>query len=220
MSFKTSIPSIAGAPVARWASWFAAHVELWSEYGQPLKGSLGIDFSVHMDLAELCAEHRGDRASMHASVKSKTQVVRVCPGFSGPAKPITEEQVNMVLDFFFWAQSDQPYFFLRRGTQTLGLYRKTSAYFYKVAPDTLQHRVSYEFVRAVTEEERTNKHTIGQVPPTLIWRTAELPAPKPLLSPEQSLDETLLRLARTRAAIGTLVSELDAALTRFTSSVA
>jgi len=215
MSSSTLIPSIAGAPVARWAAWFESHVAQWSEQGLPLKGSLGIDFSVKQDLTEVCSAKDGDRAAMHAYLKASVGLVTPCPGFAGPAKPITDNQVGQVLDFYFWAQSEQPYFYLRRGTKTLGLYRKTSGYVYS-APETLKHRVSYEFVRPLTPEESGRK--LGQVPQTVLWMEAEVPvAAKP--SAEQALDETMARLQRTRAAIGLLVGDLETALARFSSSV-
>lgn len=132
----------------------------------------------------------------------------------GP-KPLSPLQADVLLDFYIWAQGDQPYFILRKGTQSLGLYRKTSGYSYKEEPNTLPHRISFEFVRPLLADEV--RKNLGQIPRTLLWEEVEVPVSKPPV--EQSLEEMVDRLTRTRAAILTLVGDLDAALERFRTAV-
>ena len=214
MSFKTLIPSIAGCGVEKWSTLFENHVTKWSDAGRPLTGSLGIHYDAREDLSALFQRLNGNTQAMKKHLLDTVIVHPNGHNWRHGPKPLSPLQADVLLDFYIWAQGDQPYFILRKGTQSLGLYRKTSNYFFKNEPDTLPHRISFEFVRPLLADEV--RKNLGQIPRTLLWEELELPTPK--AAPEQSLEEMVDRLTRTRAAILTLVGDLDAALERFRSS--
>jgi hypothetical protein len=213
MSSKTLVPVIAGCAVGKWGTRFQNHVTLWSEEGRPLEGSMGINFDAMEDLSLLFSRLDGRRETMLQHLLATVVTHPREAGLKGDPKPLTEAQGNMLLDYYFWAQGDEPYFILRKGKQCLGLYRKTSKYFFKNKALTLPHRIEFQFVRELTTDEVPPMK--GQVIRTLLWQEVNLP--KPVV--KQSLEDTMARLSRTRQAIFTLVGDLDAALARFHSSL-
>lgn len=218
MSSKTLIPIIAIAPSNWWKSHVKPHVTLWSEDRKlPLEGSMGISFDVEEDLTQLFATH-GRREAVKSHLLDSVVTHPESIGL-GSAKQITHLQADMVLDFYEWAQSNQPYCILRKGLKCLGLYKKTSSYFFKQSSSaTFPHRVSYKFIRPLREGEVTILAQYGNVPHTLLWQELEVPT-EPKASAEQSIDDVINRLSRTREAISTLVGDLDAALARFQRSL-
>jgi hypothetical protein len=178
---------------------------------------MGISFDVEEDLAQLYAT-RGGREGVKSHLLDSVVTHPESIGLGKGPKSISPLQADMVLDFYEWAQGDQPYCILRKGLKCLGLYKKTSKYVFKNSSNsTLPHRVSYQFVRLLQEDE-ARPWKKGQVTHTLFWQELQLPTePKP--SAEQSINEVMERLSRTREAIAALVTDLDAALTRFHRSL-
>jgi hypothetical protein len=215
MSSKTLIPSLAIAPSNWWKSHVKPHVTLWSDDKTlPLEGSMGISFDVGEDLALLYAT-RGGRDAVKKHLMETVITHPESLGL-GKAKPLSPFQADQVLDFYEWAQGEQPYFILRKGLKSLGLYKKTSQYsFNQPSKTTLPHRVSYKFIRPLQQGEPLDK---GKVPPTLFWQELQLPT-EPVASVEQSISEVMERLTRTREAVNTLVNDLDTALARFHRSL-
>ena len=219
-SSLTTIPSIAGGASSLWDKHFTPYVTRWAgkaRKSQPLEGSAGICYSVTEDLREVWARYGGDEEAISA---------HLCASFVGPnpifaeskAKFLSPAQARVLIDFYTWVSGDQPYFFLRKGRQTLGLYRKTSGYLYEptLLPEDAQgkmtHRFTYEFIRPVLPEETAR--LMETIPTTVVWAHAVLPAPK-----EPSLEELMGRLSTIRGAVSTLTAEIDAALGRFTTAI-
>ena len=175
MSFTTlSIPSITGAPNQTWKTSFSPYVTKYSEEEDvPLEGSVGICFSIKEDLSLLWSRFNGDHTAIEQYLKDTVQCGPT-PGFKEVTKPITTVRVKQVITFMEFALGKQPYFFLRKGRNTFGLYRKTSDYSYEpTLPHS--HRIGFEFVRLANEKE-TEGFYKGAVPQTVLLETAEVPA--------------------------------------------
>jgi hypothetical protein len=76
--------------------------------------------------------------------------------------PIKTAVLTLLRAFFNFAQqTEQPYFFIKKGTRPLWLVRKTGTYWYEDREGWNPHRISFEFVRDVTEEEGRAHTGIG-----------------------------------------------------------
>jgi hypothetical protein len=155
MSFTTQlIPSIASAPNDKnYESSFSRNVEfgIVDEKIVPTKGTFGIHFHVEEDLEQLRTRLNGDRKGMEEHILSTV---------TRNGKPLTKVSLNQVLAFLEFALGDQPYFFLRRGQKTFGLYRKTRNYYYD-SQYRLPHRIGFEFHRFANEQELANFNLVG-----------------------------------------------------------
>ncbi len=213
MSSRILIPSIAGGPVTTWKRDFCSGVTKWSgepDKSLPLEGSIGLSYSVKEDLAAIykgCRERHscwnavGDDflAALKGTLKQPT------PGFKQEAKPITTLQGDILFDFVDWALGEQPFFLLRKGREVLGLYRKSSSYFYDPS-SPLPHRVGFQLVSEVGAEQRAlYKAEMSRVPYSLVWLTCDVPR-------EPTEADVLETLRAVRAKVADLTAELDTLL--------
>lgn len=205
MSSRITMPAIAGGPVTTWKKGFCSGVTEWSGEpveSLPLKGSLGISYSVKGDLATLFKLCNGNYCSFKAALQGTLK--KPTPGFKGEAKPITAIQTQVIFEFVQWALGDQPFFLLRKGTEVLGLYRKTSSYYYDASAGT-PHRISFELVSACSEEERAHYKTqMTRVPASLVWLGHSVPP-----TPAEEKEAALEHLRAVRARVAELSFELD-----------
>jgi hypothetical protein len=205
---RLQIPSIAGGPVASWKKEFCSGITKWSgepNKSIPLEGSIGLNYSVKQDLGALfkacnekhsCWNAVADDfvAALSGTLKQPT------PGFPQTTKPITIAQMDILFDFVHWALGNQTYFLLRKGTETLGLCRRTSSYSY-CPESSMPHRISFVMVSPFSEEKKAaHKSLLSRVPPSLVWFNYEV---------EEDTAETMASLARVRALAGALRAELD-----------
>jgi len=116
---------------------------------RPLEGSIGVYWHLYKDLRDVLdfgKEHVNplDPRKPHLGAPIKTAVLTLLRAF-----------------FDFAQQTEQPYFFIKKGTRPLWLVRKTGTYWYEDREGWNPHRISFEFVRDVTEEEGRAHTGIG-----------------------------------------------------------
>ena len=199
-----SIPSIAGYESGGFNKHFWLHVEKDMTTGLPVRGTVGIDYDVHVSLEELASGPGISQNSLQ--------------DFYGPSwtkkERISTKQAKNVVDFYNFTQGDQPYFFLRKGKKCIGLCRKTGGYIYKPREGSYKghvymHRVSFVFVRAPTIIEKEQTEALPTIPMTLEW----VPMPEEARpAPEMDTRAERRRLNEDLKSITTLLVNLQARL--------
>ncbi len=220
MTTTIEIPSIAGAPSTpkHWKQTFCPHITKWSEDGIPLEGSVGICYDIEENLETLFNKFNQDEEKLFGYL-SKV-IIRVAPHLSGSPKPMTRRQFNSLFIFLKFALGEQPYFLLRRGLKILGLFRKTSNYYYETpAPSTLQHRIKFVFVRELTISEEVRYYPDSQVPLTVITTPFVFPGSIIAKSSDKDVDvdTTLKRLTILRSHISSITTDLDSLISSLTT---
>jgi len=137
------IPAISGAEKNVFDTVFWKGVTHRNET-YPLRGSLGVWWHLSKDLR--LAEEDEDYVD-------------------AGNKPLPRMYITFLRMFFAFAQQDeQPTFFIKQGCRSRWLVRKTGAYWYDPRPEDPSwnpHRISFEFVRPVTEDEGRPQLGIG-----------------------------------------------------------
>jgi hypothetical protein len=166
-----SIPSISGYEAWGFKKHFWLHVEKDRVTGHPIRGTVGIDYNVHADLAALSAGPGLSQKSLQAFYEGDAHRG---DGLATTSEVISVKQAKVVSDFYAFASGDQPYFFLRKGKTCLGLCRKKGGYLYWPREGAFKghvymHRVEFDFIRPPTPEEQIQTNALGQVPMSLCW---------------------------------------------------
>ena len=201
------IPSIAGARGNSWDQRFTPHIASYTEDGKPKAGSFGVNFEVTENLQGLASRHQNSKDAM---------IEHLITTYQRQGDSLTRLAAKNLLDFFFWSNGDQPYFYLRKGMTTLGLYKKTSKYVYTPSVPPCRHRVSYEFVSAAPPEASQG---LGSIPPALVWKDAVVPATVPPPTSEERIEELEARLGRIHAAIVTFTADITEAMDRLSAAL-
>jgi hypothetical protein len=116
---------------------------------RPLEGSIGVYWHLYKDLRDVIDFE-------------KEYVNPLSPRKPLLGAPIKTAVLTLLRAFFNFAQQTaQPYFFIKKGTRPLWLVRKTGTYWYEDREGWNPHRISFEFVRDVTEEEGRAHTGIG-----------------------------------------------------------
>jgi len=116
---------------------------------RPLEGSIGVYWHLYKDLRDVIDFE-------------KEYVNPLSPRKPREGAPIKTAVLTLLRAFFNFAQqTEQPYFFIKKGTRPLWLVRKTGPYWYEDREGWNPHRISFEFVRDVTEEEGRAHTGIG-----------------------------------------------------------
>ena len=116
---------------------------------RPLEGSIGVYWHLYKDLRDVIDFE-------------KEYVNPLSPRKPREGAPIKTAVLTLLRAFFNFAQqTEQPYFFIKKGTRPLWLVRKTGTYWYEDREGWNPHRISFEFVRDVTEEEGRAHTGIG-----------------------------------------------------------
>ena len=116
---------------------------------RPLEGSIGVYWHLYKDLRDVIDFE-------------KEYVNPLSPRKPREGAPIKTAVLTLLRAFFNFAQqTTQPYFFIKKGTRPLWLVRKTGTYWYEDREGWNPHRISFEFVRDVTEEEGRAHTGIG-----------------------------------------------------------
>ena len=200
------IPSIAGARGNSWDQRFIPHIASYTEDGKPKAGSFGVNFEVTENLQGLASRHQNSKDAM---------IEHLITTYQRQGDSLSRMGAKTLLDFFFWANGNQPYFYLRRGVITLGLYKKTSTYTYDASQE-YKHRVSYEFVSAAPPEASQG---LGSIPATLVWKDAVVPATVATPTSEERIEELEARLGRIHAAIVTFTADITEAMDRLSAAL-
>ncbi len=168
-SSSIPLPSIAGADSAKWNTDFKPYITEALSDTQPKSGSFGISYSVKEDLGALFTRFSNDKDAINEYLVSTYKNIPP-PNYAKKNSSLSKVQAQIIIDFYLWASGDDKEFLLRKGTKTLGVYRKTSHYIYDDAHASgYRHRVTYEFVREATEQQKAAIVSAGAVPPTLVW---------------------------------------------------
>jgi len=145
------IPAISGAEKDAFDTVFWKGVTA-RDAAHPLRGSVGVFWYLYKDLRDV-------------TDLEKELVNTSNPRLPHTGVPYKAAVLTLLRAFFNFAQqADQPYFFIKRGTRPLWLVRKTGSYWYEDREDDPSwnpHRISFEFVRKVTEEEGRSHLGVG-----------------------------------------------------------
>lgn len=174
------IPAISGAEKDTFETVFWRGVTR-RDGDTPLEGSIGVYWHLYKDLRFIEAFE-------------KERVNPVNPRRPEEGAPLKAAVLTLLRAFFDFAQqSEQPYFFIKKGTRPMWLVRKIGAYWYEDREGWNPHRISFEFVRNVTEEE-------GQAHTGIGIKTLFLMEPKLALESVEGVEMPLKRATKSTAA--------------------
>jgi len=174
------IPAISGAEKDTFETVFWRGVTR-RDGDTPLEGSIGVYWHLYKDLRFIEAFE-------------KEFVNPLNPREPLQGAPLKAAVLTLLRAFFDFAQqSEQPYFFIKKGTRPLWLMRKIGAYWYEDREGWNPHRISFEFVRNVTEEE-------GQAHAGIGIKTLFLMEPKLALESVEGVEMPLKRATKSTAA--------------------
>lgn len=147
----------------------------------PMRGSMGVSWQLYRDMNALRSK-RPLQDEIMALRRNKQD-----PRHPEKGVPYDAQTARFLATFYAFAeQTLQPFFFIKRGKTALWLVRKTGGYQYvddPADPTWNPHRVTFEFVRAATEEEARSDNkgpqTICRILPSL-----ELPKPDEPIVPQ------------------------------------
>jgi len=167
------IPAISGAETKTFDTMFWKGItekKLIDRKTVPFKGSIGVFWQVYKNIKDIGVN----------AIKDE-KVNKLYPRLAEEGKIITAVNAKALKAFYEWAESNQSFFFIKKGTQPLWLCQKVGGYYYEDRDDPYwyPHRIAFEFVRPVTEGEGTKRMGIGMN--TMIWIEMDV-APKPLIS--------------------------------------
>jgi hypothetical protein len=148
------------------------------------KGSIGIGYFISTSLEVLLAGARTE--------KDKFTVLKATPSslleHPGPYSNRGPKSLKSVVDFYNFAQGDEVFFAIKRGTKGLWLAKKTSRYYHAPPssraggcplysehqnnPQYFEHRFCFEIVRKLTAEEALLPHHLQLI----IQKTISVPA--------------------------------------------
>jgi len=169
------IPAISGGDTKLFDTMFWKGITETSKK-LPLRGSIGVFWQLYKDV-RTCSTEEGLK---------KQKVNKLYPRKPEEGELMTTTNARALLGFYTFAQqTQQPYFFIKKGCKALWLVRKTSPYYYEDTGDALwyPHRIEFEFVRAVTEEEGVTR--LGTGMNTMIWITPSAEPKLPPIHPEE-----------------------------------
>jgi hypothetical protein len=167
------IPAISGGgPTDRFKKVFwDAVTEKDPKSGLPIRGSIGVHWNVYTDLDSL----NTDGGQLLTNL-CRLRVNKINPRSVSHDDPfLTKISAGFLAKFYEFAnQQTQPYFFIKNGASPLWLARNVGTYEYDGTHE-FPHRIRYEIVRVVTEEE--GKQRLGDGNKALFMMAPEsLPA--------------------------------------------
>ena len=157
-----------------WSKCFDRQISSESEVCAGDKGSIGIGFWIPTNLDVLLFLAKTDKEKQ--KILMDTHPIIGAAGSGGNCtdpsmmnKPVSKESLNMVVKFYNFAESNDIYFAIKRGTKGLWLAKKTSKYFhappenraggvplsseYQKTPEYFEHRFRFEIIRPLSAEE-------------------------------------------------------------------
>jgi hypothetical protein len=154
--------SIAGHGVPHWTH-FKKHVD-YDSNGQIVRGSFGIGYDLRKNLDDLFQQAGGDYDKMIQEIKNTPKIFKhewktgsILTDGKEKERYTSQRISERLVKFYRFANGDQPYFFLRKGHEILGLCKKTSGYIYDLKPEDTHyhvHRISFDYVRPPTQQEQ------------------------------------------------------------------
>ena len=169
------IPAISGAETKYFDMMFWNGVTDKRQEGgrlTPIRGSIGVFWHLYQDLRLLGAK----------SLEGQ-KVNKVYPRKPEDGVPMTAVNAKALKAFFDFAQQqEQPFFFIKQGTQPLWLVCKRGGYYYEDKPEDpywYPHRIAFDFVRLAQGTETSKRLGKGMNTMILMELATELP-PKPV----------------------------------------
>jgi hypothetical protein len=191
VTMATTIPAISGAETKYFDVMFWNGVtEKRQEAAAllPIRGSIGVFWQLYQDLTVIGTDSL-----------EKQRVNKIYPRKPEDGIPMTAMNARALKAFFNFAQqTEQPFFFIKKGTQPLWLVRKTSAYYYDDRPDEpywFPHRIQFEFVRLAEGTETAKR--LGKGMNTMMEIEVFTPLPKPTPLPLVVMPQKKVRLVKT-----------------------
>ena len=166
---NASSPSPPSAPLMTLS--IAGHASTYFKYfwqdvtrdtatGLPVSGSVGIGFRIFENLMtrfELTGKTwEGFNSYLAKNIWIDEWVYGLKPK-NKKGRYISPVAIREIDEFLSFATGNQPFFYLRKGKELMGLCRKTSTYIYDydpARPGHLPHRINFDFIRPPTEQER------------------------------------------------------------------
>jgi hypothetical protein len=177
MATTTTAYAISGAETKYFEVMFWNGVTEKRQEGKaliPIRGSIGVFWQLYQDLTVIGTQ-----------TLTSQKVNKVYPRKPEDGVPMTAINARALKAFFDFAQqTQQPFFFIKKGTQPLWLVRKTSAYYYDDRPDEpywYPHRIQFEFVRSAEGSETAKR--MGKGMNTMVPIEIFTPLPKPVELP-------------------------------------
>lgn len=176
----TMIPSLSGysSKDKEFEKFFASTCER-DENGTILRGEVGVGYGLRADLSVLWARASGDQRRMMALIQS----------YNRHDHWKTHKKVNhscgaLLIEFYkFVISTENDLFFLRKGRQVLGLYRRTSRYIFREWDQGNHfHRFAFERVRDCTEAE-SKQVSKENFPASVVPAFVEVPYTPPGAAP-------------------------------------
>ena len=144
------IPAISGGgPTDRFKKVFwDAVTEKDPKSGLPIRGSIGVHWNVYADLNTLASD-----GQLFTNL-CRLRVNKINPRSIRSDDPLLSKiSAGFLLKYYEFAnQTAQPFFFIKNGASPLWLARNVGTYEYDGTHE-FPHRIRYEIVRVVTEEE-------------------------------------------------------------------
>ena len=160
------IPAISGYAGPNFETGFWAGIQERNK-NQPIRGSIGVFWRVFRDLKEL--NPIKDLKTLESG-DLKPDITEGLKRNLMATYSIRQAAAKGLAEFYKFATESQPLFFIKQGTRCKWLVRKTGTYYYEERGGTplwYPHRIPFEFVRVVTEEEGMKRLGIGMN--TMIW---------------------------------------------------
>jgi hypothetical protein len=134
----------------------------------PRKGSMGVNFNINENLANIYASCEFDLEKVKIILRSKYASIK-----NKDMSPLSPHQIGnkigQLKSFMELAEGDETLFCIKQGTRARWLMKRVGHYRFDPANNIYKHRISYEYVRDITDEERltlTLAHktrTIGKI---------------------------------------------------------
>jgi len=196
------IPAISGGgPTDRFKKVFwDAVTEKDPKSGLPIRGSIGVHWNVYADLRSL------DTDGHLLTNLCRIRINKLTPRSVRSDDPLlTKMSAGFLTKFYEFAnQQLQPYFFIKNGASPLWLARNVGTYEYDGTHE-FPHRIRYEIVRVVTDEE--GKQRLGDGNKALFMMAPEsLPASYVTTKSTLESTETSMSTVATVATVATVTT--------------
>lgn len=180
MSTTMMIPSLSGysSKDKEFEKFFASTCER-DENGTILRGEVGVGYGLRADLSVLWARAGGDQSRMMALIQSYNR-----HDHWKTHKKVNHSCSALLIKFYkFVISTENDLFYLRKGRQVLGLYRRTSRYIFReLDKGNHFHRFAFERVRNCTKAE-SKQVSKENFPASVVPAFVEVPYTPPGAAP-------------------------------------
>ena len=176
------------------------------ENGKLLSGQISISYGLKKNLQEIYSAGKNDE-------KLVRKLIMDCH-HRKENRAITSQSAKLIMKFYdFTTDSRNDLFFIRSGFEVLGLFKRTSGYFYddKEAYDGYCHRFNFERVRDATPVEASYLKTVKYPNGGTVPAVTETPLSPPVDPRDAEIADLKAKLAAANAEaqrLGELLSRI------------